>query len=79
MSIDINCIIGIIATSVTLLGFLGGAINYIVIRPLANGIKALQLSIDKFAAQIERQEDRQRAIDNRLSVVETRVDILEHK
>ena len=76
---DISCIMGIIVAAVTVMGFLGGAVNYIVIRPLANGIKALQLSIDKFAAQIERQEDRQRAIDNRLSVVETRVDILEHK
>ena len=76
---ELNCIIGIIAAAVTVLGFLGSVVNYIVIKPLANGIRALQLSIDKFAAQIERQEDRQRAIDNRLSVVETRVDILEHK
>lgn len=77
MGIDV--IAAIVVAVVTVIGFFGGAVNYIVIRPLANGIKALQLSIDKFAAQIERQEDRQRAIDNRLSVVETRVDILEHK
>ena len=76
---DFSCIIGIIATSVTVIGFLGSIVNYIVIKPLANGIKALQLSIDKFAAQIERLNEQQRAIDNRLSVVETRVDILEHK
>ena len=75
----IEAICAIITPSILTIGFLGGIINYIVIRPLANGIKALQLSIDKFAAQIERQEERQRAIDNRLSVVETRVDILEHK
>ena len=75
----IEAIATIVVAVVTVIGFLGGTVNYIVIRPLANGIKALQLSIDKFAAQIERQEDRQRAIDNRLSVVETRVDILEHK
>ena len=75
----IETICAIITLSILIIGFIGGIINYIVIRPLANGIKALQLSIDKFAAQIERQEDRQRAIDNRLSVVETRVDILEHK
>ena len=77
MGIEVTA--AIVVAVVTVVGFLGGAVNYIVIRPLANGIKALQLSIDKFAAQIERQEDRQRAIDNRLSVVETRVDILEHK
>ena len=75
----IETICAIITLSILIIGFIGGIINYIVIRPLANGIKALQLSIDKFAAQIERQEDRQRVIDNRLSVVETRVDILEHK
>ena len=75
----IEAICAIITLLILTIGFIGGVINYIVIRPLANGIKALQLSIDKFAAQIERQEDRQRAIDNRLSVVETRVDILEHK
>jgi F0F1-type ATP synthase membrane subunit b/b' len=77
MSIEI--IATTIVAVVTVFGFFGGAVNYIVIKPLANGIKALQLSIDKFAAQIERQEDRQRAMDNRLSVVETKVDILEHK
>lgn len=60
-------------------GFIGGGINYIVIRPLGGAIKLLTGTIGELKDTIKEMRDTQHSIDKRLGIVEEQIKVANHR
>ena len=80
---DLNCIIGIIVASVTVLGFLGSVVKYMIIDPNNENNKDLQATIKElqdlikdfrreFQIDLEKTNARVENHEIRISVLEDR-------
>ena len=80
---DLNCVIGIIAVSVTVMGFLGSIVKYMIIDPNNRNNRELQATIKElqdlikdfrreFQIDLEKTNQRVENHEVRISVLEDR-------
>lgn len=75
MEINLTVLVQII----TIVLFVCGIINYVILKPLSQAIAMLNITISELKAVVEKVKENQHDIDKRLGILEEKIEVINHR